>query len=69
MALVRRRVATVRARVVMRAERAFEGDGGLGLEAGCAEGEEEDDGGCEGEDSAVEGHGGIFLGGCGERGR
>ena len=47
---------------------AFEGDGGLGLQAGCAEREEEEDGGCEDKGLAFDGHGGVFVWGCGGEG-
>lgn len=47
---------------------AVEGDGGLGLQAGCAEREEEEDGGCEDKGLAFGGHGGVFVWGCGGEG-
>ena len=47
---------------------ALKGDGRLGLEAGYAEREEQEDGGCEGEDSVFGRHDGVSCGRFGERG-
>ena len=47
---------------------ALEGDGRLGLEAGYAEREEQEDSDCEGRNSVLGGHDGVFRGRFGERG-